>query len=393
MNPSRLAAHSALRIKLWLLLTVCGFLLFTIAGRGQTGDAHSLASPDGRIQVSILIPPANSADRPRWSASFRGKPIVSDCRLGLQTAAAGDVMAGVHLVRERSRSEDKRIGVLFGKTDHAQDRFHESRFRFEGQQHRRVEVVFRCYDDCVAMRYELPAQTKGSPVVITDETTSFVVEGNPMAYAQYLENYTTSHEHNVTPGHARDLRPGELLDTPLTLVWEDGTSAAITEGALRHYAGMSLRRAAGAAERVELVCQLTPRPDGTKVVGQLPLQTPWRVILIGDRMGALLESSTLYCLNEPSIIKDVSWIKPGKITFSWWNGDVYDGKRDLPILSFGMAKKYIDFCVRTGIPTHSLTSDEKTVSPWYFQSAVGVAPGPDTDVTRLRADFDLATIR
>jgi alpha-glucosidase len=123
------------------------------------------------------------------------------------------------------------------------------------------------------------------------------------------------------------------------------------------------------------------------------MQTPWRVVLMGDRQGALLESNTIYCLNEPSVIRDTSWIKPGKITFSWWNGDVYDGKRSLPILSFAMAKKYIDFCARNGIPTHSLTSDEKYVSPWYFQSKRGVAPGPDTDVTKVRPDFDLPAIR
>jgi len=49
------------------------------------------------------------------------------------------------------------------------------------------------------------------------------------------------------------------------------------------------------AARDELVCRLTPRPDGTKVVHPLPMQTPWRVVLIGDRPGALLESETLYC--------------------------------------------------------------------------------------------------
>jgi alpha-glucosidase len=368
-------------------------LLISAGARAQADDAHQLSSPDGRVQVSIRMPPFNSTERPSWSASFRGKAILSGCRLGLQTAGLGDVMAGARLLGERTRSMDQRIPVLFGKADHAQDRFHESRFRLETPKHQRVELVFRCYDDGVALRYELPGYSKEGPVVITDESTSFGVEGNPMAYAQYLESYTTSHEHNVTPTHARDLPPGQLLDEPLTLAWEDGTCAAITEGALRHYAGMSLRRAAGATDDVQLVCQLTPRPDGTKVVRSLPLQTPWRVVLIGDRPGALLESSTLYCLNERSVIKDVSWIKPGKITFSWWNGDVYDGKRDLPILSLPMAKKYIDFCVRAGIPTHSLTSDEKTVSPWYFQSKLGVAPGTDTDVTRPRADFDLPAIR
>jgi alpha-glucosidase len=364
-----------------------------IAERAQAQDAHSLVSPDGRIQVSIRLPAANSPETPHWSVSFRGKPILADCRLGLQTKDAGDWIAGAKLVREDHRSVDQRIKVLFGKSDHAQDWFHESRLQLGTREGRRVDLVFRCYNDAVAIRYELSADTKDRSVVITDETTSFGVQGNPSAYAQYLESYTTSHEHNVTPSRARDLRPGELLDMPLTFSWEDGTCAALTEAALRHYAGMSLRRTAGTGERVELVCQLTPRNDGSKVVGPLPLKTPWRVLLIGDRPGALLESSTIYCLNEPSAIGDTSWIKPGKITFSWWNGDVYDGKRDLPILSFPMAKKYIDFCARTGIPTHSLTSDEQNVSPWYFQSAKGTTPGPDTDVTRVRADFDLPAIR
>jgi alpha-glucosidase len=123
------------------------------------------------------------------------------------------------------------------------------------------------------------------------------------------------------------------------------------------------------------------------------MQTPWRVVLVGERPGALLESGTLYCLNEPSVIQDVSWIKPGKITFPWWNGDTYDGNPGLPILSVAMAKKYIDFCAQYGIRTHSMTSTEVTVTPWYHQSNPGVVPGPDTDVTRPRDDFDLEAIR
>src|SRR6185436_3878816 len=110
------------------------------------------------------------------------------------------------------------------------------------------------------------------------------------------------------------------------------------------------------------------------------------------RPGALLESETLYCLNEPTAIKDVSWIKPGKITFHWWNGDVYDGKPGVPMLSVEMARKYIDFCASNGIPTHSITSTEGQTTPWYYQSKAGVEPGPDTDVTRPRPGFDLAAI-
>jgi alpha-glucosidase len=359
----------------------------------RAGQVRLLTSPDDRIHVSIQIPTPGSTERPVWSATFQAKLVLTNCSLGLQTADAGDLMSGVRLLREHSRTVDQRIPVLFGKSDHANDRFHETGFTFETLHHHRVDVAFRCYNDAVAFRYELPDDAKVGSVTITDETTSFRVEGNPIAYAQYLENYTTSHEHNVTAAHLRELRFATLLDLPLTFSWEDGTYAAITEASLRHYAGMSLMRSKTDVSPDDLVCQLTPRPDGSKVVRPLPMQTPWRVVLMGDRPGALLESSTLYCLNDPSVIKDVSWIKPGKITFSWWNGDVYDGQRSLPILSVEMAKKYIDFCARNGISTHSLTSDEQNVSPWYYQSNPGTTPGPDTDVTQLRADFDLPAIR
>src|SRR5206468_3380405 len=147
--------------------------------------------------------------------------------------------------------------------------------------------------------------------------------GNPLAYLQYLENYQTSHEHNVTAIRYRDVKKDTLLDMPATFAWEDGTHLAITEAALRRYAGMSLMRPAR-AEKMELVCRLTPRPDGTKVVRGLPLETPWRVVMVGDRIGTLLESNVIYCLNTPSVLKDTAWIKPGKMTWSWWNGYLYD---------------------------------------------------------------------
>ncbi|MCL5743938.1 MAG: glycoside hydrolase family 97 N-terminal domain-containing protein, partial [Acidobacteria bacterium] len=364
--------------------------LLAAGGAGaEVGRDSVLGSPDGRIQVSIRMPAPGSTERPRWSATFRGMPILTRCGLGLQTADAGDLMVGARVLRARHRTVDERLPVLFGKADHANDRYHETRWTLETPRHQQVEVVFRCYDDAIALRYALPPNAAAPAVTITDEGTAFRLEGEPTAYVQYLEDDHTSHEHNVTTSGYRDIKPGVLLDLPLTFAWRDGTFGAITEASLRHYAGMSLLRPFSVEARDELVCALTPRPDGTKVVRPLPMQTPWRVVLVGDRPGALLESETIYCLNDPSVIQDVSWIRPGKITFPWWNGDVYDGHPGRPILSFEMAKQYIDFCARNGIPMHSLTSTETTITPWYQQSKPGVEPGPDTDVTRPRQGFDL----
>ena len=295
-----------------LVPILIGSLIAGCLFEAKAAEANLLASPDGRIQVSIQMPVPGSTERPRWSASFRTKLILSECKLGLQTAGTGDLFVGARVLREQRRAVDERIPVLFGKADHAQDRFREIRYIFQTSQPRRVDVVFRCYDDAIALRYELPATETATSVTITNETTSFRLEGEPTAFVQYLENYNTSHEHNVLSTAYRDIRTGTLLDLPLTFSWPDNSYAAITEGSLRHYAGMSLLRPPGGDARDELVCELTPRPDGTKVVRPLPLETPWRVVLIADRPGALLESETLYCLNQPSVIKDVSWIKPGK---------------------------------------------------------------------------------
>ena len=135
---------------------VWGLVLGLLCFRAQAGEVRFLVSPDNRLQVCIQLPAPGTAERPRWSAAFQGRPLLTNCALGLQTADAGELMAGVRLVRERDRSLNRRIPVLFGKADHADDRFRETRLTFETPGHRRVELTFRCYNDAVAFRYELP---------------------------------------------------------------------------------------------------------------------------------------------------------------------------------------------------------------------------------------------
>lgn len=352
-----------------------------------------LDSPDSGVRIAFEVPALNPTAVPSWSASYHGRPCFTNCQLSLQSSESGDLMRGLRIEQVTWNKRRKRIPVLHGRSEYAMDHFNEARFLCVSASGERTVLVFRCYNDAIALRYELPPVAGRTSILITNEATSFSPMGDPIAHVQYLENFKTSHEHNVTSTEYSRIRGGELLDMPLTLEWKDGMVASITEASLRRYAGMALMRDRTVSGEPALVSQLTPRPDGSKVLATLPLETPWRVVLLGERLGALLESSTLYCLNAPSEIGDTSWIHPGKITFHWWNGDVYDGVPGSTMLSFAMNQRYIDFCSREGIPTHSITSTEGVTTPWYHQSQPGVAPGPDTDVTRPRDDFDLKAIR
>ena len=65
---------------------------------------------------------------------------------------------------------------------------------------------------------------------------------------------------------------------------------AITEAALLDYAGMYLMKQQG-----KLVSKLSPLPgqSAVKVKAVLPHQSPWRVLMIGDKIGTLIESNIL----------------------------------------------------------------------------------------------------
>src|SRR2546425_11726249 len=167
-----------------VLSVLIGVLAPAVVLDTEAGETTRLNSPDGRIKISVQMPSPGTLERPRWSASFHGKPILTECALGLQTADTGDFMVGARVLRQRGRSVDERVPVLFGKADHANNRFREIRYTLETPQHRRADVVFRCYNDAIALRYELPADGTPTLVTITNEATSFRLEGEPTAFVQ-----------------------------------------------------------------------------------------------------------------------------------------------------------------------------------------------------------------
>ncbi|MGN6386112.1 MAG: glycoside hydrolase family 97 N-terminal domain-containing protein, partial [Verrucomicrobiota bacterium] len=144
----------------------------------RTADgAESLKSPDGRIELSIQIPEQTADGSPHWSAAFQGKPVLADCQLGIEASNGGDLLKHAKLVRTNRGSVDQRIKVLFGKAEEAPDLYNEIRFTFETTKQQQMDVVFRCYNDALALRYEIADKEPGSTITITDETTSFHLVG------------------------------------------------------------------------------------------------------------------------------------------------------------------------------------------------------------------------
>ena len=186
----------------------------------------------------------------------------------------------------------------------------------------------------------------------------------------------------------KDITNDTLMDMPALFEFPGKIYMAITEANLLDYAGMSLIKRNGI-----LTSQLSPLPGqyAIKVKANLPHHTPWRVMMISDRIGALIESNILTDLAEPCKIKDLSWLKPGKATFHWWNGDSSPDTTWEPGENFDFEKYYIDFCARNGIEYHTVIGYRQVA--WYQNDGEQYAPGPHTDVTKPRPGLDIQALK
>lgn len=360
-----------------------------VTGEPDPGSSVTLESPDGNLRVAFgLRDRSGETGVPCYDVSWRGRMLVEHASLGLDLGGTASLGGNFRVVTTRRGEHDDTYAVFPGKSSTARDRYREAVITLEERAapRRRLEVIFRAYNDGAAFRYRLPEQPAITEFTITDERSAFAFVGNPVAYTLPLGAFTTSYEQYYRLSPLRDVAPDALLGLPLLLAYPNDIWVAVTEANLTDYAGMYL---SGAADRPgTLITRLSPLPDSphVKVRARAPHVSPWRVLMIADRPGALIESNLILNLSDPRAIADISWIKPGKTTFPWWNGYEVGDAGFRGGLNTETMKHYIDFCAEQGIEYHSLDGFERA---WYGGPIV---PYEGADITKSVAEIDLPSV-
>ncbi len=322
-----------------------------------------------------------------YRITYKGKTLVDYSEVGLRFTDA-DLLHNLRLGKPVFRDTTEDYELVVGKVKKVHTRYREVAIPLEQEvsPHKKFNFIIRAFDDGIAFRYVFPAQKNWSSFTLLDENTCFRLSGNPLVHALLFSGYTSSHEGIYRTMPLSEVREDTLLDMPALFEFP-GAYMAITEASLLDYAGMYLSRHSGV-----LCSRLSPWPHEPeiKVKAVLPHRSPWRVLLISDRVGALLESNIITTLNEPCAIKDVSWIKPGKTTFPWWNGNVVPDTLNAPGNNFVTAQHYIDFCARNQLEYHSVV--EYGLHQWYVDDGIGFQPGPHSDVTTPVPGLDMQRI-
>jgi alpha-glucosidase len=344
----------------------------------------TLYSPNGKLLFSFML----SHKAMSYQVVYKGATIINPSPLGLEfenDQFTGNLAMNRPVFRDTTEDYD----LVVGKTKKVHTHYKEVTIPLEEKESpfRKVNVIVRIFNEGIAFRYQFVAQHSTDSITILDENTTFNLAGNPMVHALLLPNYTTSHEGEYTHTLWNDLKPDTLMDMPALFQFPGNIYMAITEAELLDYAGMYLSKHGNL-----LVSKLSPLPhqSSIKVKALLPHFSPWRVMLISDRIGDLVESNIITTLNEPCKIKDVSWIKPGKTTFPWWNGNVVSDTINAPGNNFVTNQYYIDFCARNHIEYHTVV--EYGLHQWYVDDGVDFQPGPHSDVTTPVPGLDMQAI-
>ncbi|MDP4257529.1 MAG: glycoside hydrolase family 97 protein [Bacteroidota bacterium] len=355
------------------------------AQNATSGKDIRLSSPGGAIVFSFGLIEGTA----QYHITYKGRELIGNSELSLSFRDEPPIERNLKIGHPAYRAGEENYDLKVGKTSHVDDHYREVDIPIEERESpfRRVNLLVRVFNEGVAFRYQFPARQDRDSLILTGENTHFRLIGDPIVRALFLPDYTSSHEGEYTRVTWEKTIPDSLMDMPALFEFPGQAYLAITEAALLDYAGMYLVKHDGV-----LTGKLSPWPGQAevKVRAALPHHSPWRVMLISDRIGDLIESNIITDLNEPCRIADQAWIKPGKTSFPWWNGNVVPDTLNAPGNNFVTQKYYIDFCARAGLEYHSVV--EYGLHEWYVNDGAGFVPGPHADPGKAVPGLDMQEV-
>ncbi len=281
-----------------LLVSLVAWHATVRAGFCQEPTCASVASPDGKNAIVLGID-GTSGGRVSISVARNGEDVVSLSAIDLRLDGGISLAAGARIRAVDDGTLDKTFDLLWGKTRTVRNRGSWARVQLANESGIEWEIELQARDDGVAFRYRLPEQPSLKEFKLAEETTEYRLAPSPTVLFTACKNFRTDHESEFQRRSLDELPRQTLIDLPFLVVWPDGRAAAITEARVLDFTNMYLERTA-ATDRVVLRARLSPLPGqpGMCVVGRCPHVSPWRVVLLGDRAGDLLESNLLLCLND-----------------------------------------------------------------------------------------------
>lgn len=313
------------------------------------GTQQKLTSPDGSYEFTFYQKELRpNFKRLYYSLNFKGKPVVLDSELGVEIQNNtfesalgipndtckywGENLNLTSLMRDTC---DETWKPVYGEHASIRNHYQELVLSFrkgetpglnkdgwDKSKSYAVDIIVRAYNEGLAFRYHFPEQSNGLFLHIVGEQTQFVMPEGSMAYFEPWAQGPIS----LLP--LKDWVAES--ERPLVLKLKNGLQVALAEAQMTDYARMKF-----------ILDPKTPDALLAKLYGSVDVipsySTPWRVIMAAEKSTELIENKEILLnLNPDNQLKDVSWIKPGKVI-------------RVTKLTQADAKKYVDFAAERNL--------------------------------------------
>jgi alpha-glucosidase len=297
--------------------------LMVLSGFGYSeNETNRVVSPDGSITAKFRI--TNSLSQ--FDLFFKDRSVLLNNRLGL-IGEDEDFSTDMDLVSvsEVKRIEDNYV-LINGKKRNCAYSANQKIFHLKNSKGKELDIIFQVSDHGVAFRYFFPGKSDEFKH-ITDESTSFGFEADTRAWIQPIavvksgwSSCNPSFEEFYLQRRIKEL-PDHKPGWTLPALFQSGKFwISITESASDHdYCGGRLKYDSSKGLLKIGFPQQGEVHSGNALIpeSRLPWYSPWRIITIGDNLGTIIESTLGTDLARPNVLNDISYIKPGRSSWSW----------------------------------------------------------------------------
>ena len=302
---------------------------------GSTGLASgvskdvSVSSPDKRLELTLLT---DASDRLQFHVAFANRTVIERSPYGF-TVDAVDLGQGVQVtdVSTYRRSDSYQWRGVHSR---ATDACNGARIELRHTASRTaLTLEVRAFNDGVAFRTLVP----GSGSRVVDESTTFVLPAGSSAWYHDLRGH---YEGSYSRKEISEIPEGDWAAPPVTIkLPENAGYVAITEAAIIDYAGMALQADGKRGLRLRLGHAHPASYPFTLRYGQEmatrlsqpaaldgPITSPWRVIMIGADLDALVNCDIVHDVSPPADARlfpngfDTEWVKPGRAVWKYLDG-------------------------------------------------------------------------
>lgn len=319
-----------------------------------------IISPDNKLSVKL-----NVGEKVNYSICAEDEVLINPSEIAL-ILEDGTVFGNNPRIKNIKRTFiDEQIKTFFYKKSEIRDNYNELRIDFKDN----FSIIFRVYNEGVAYRF---VSSRKTDFRVTNEISEFNFNKDYYAYIPYVrykrdsfkEQFFNSFENSYSYQLISKWEEDRIAFLPILLETHSGKKVCITEADLIDYPGMYLYNP-DKSNRLKAI--FPPYPKTVKQGGYNNLQGmieeyesfiaksaaktnfPWRIVIVSSKDKELLNNDMVYKLASPSKVNDVSWIKPGKVVWEWWNSWNLSGVDFETGINNETYKYYIDFASKNNI--------------------------------------------